>query len=99
MLFVFLDENYTSSSYNLKARGKMRDEDIINHLKRALINDRRILMGETSASLTHILRGANRCMDKLARLGARQGEQFVQILIPPDELITDMQGSAFPSGF
>lgn len=47
--------------------------------------------------------GVNRCADKLAKIGAKQVEQSVKMLIPPDEVIqdtlVDMGGVAYPRWF
>lgn len=59
-------------------------------VKWALINDCRIMMGETSAGLTHILNETNKCADKLAHLEACQWEQCIRILVLPDEFIDDL---------
>lgn len=49
--------------------------------------------------VVHVLREANRCTDKLAKLGWMQSEQAVRMLVPPKDLIgdlkADIQGTAF----
>lgn len=78
------------------------EEDIQNHPERAYIEDCRKLKEHIDVRINHILREANRCAYKMAKLGVTQSEQHVRVLIPPDDVIedlmADMVGVAFPRG-
>ncbi|KAM7508132.1 hypothetical protein LguiA_018585 [Lonicera macranthoides] len=43
------------------------------------------------AKIVHILREANRCADIIAKMGGEQQDQEVRMLIPPNEIIEEMQ--------
>ena len=79
------------------------EEDVENHPCRALIRDCRMMSREVAVKLQHVLREANRCADKMAKLGSKQNEKLVRILVPPmelvDDLLADLEGTAFPRGF
>ena len=53
--------------------------------------------------IQHVLREANRCADKMVRIGRIQNERLVKVLVPPAELVedllADLEGVAFPRGF
>ncbi|KAM7521855.1 hypothetical protein LguiA_011757 [Lonicera macranthoides] len=71
---------------------KVEDEET-NHPCRNLI----------APNVQHILREGNRCVDKMARIRKSQHERLVKILVPPIELVEDLnanlEGIAFPRGF
>ncbi|KAM7487446.1 hypothetical protein LguiB_024930 [Lonicera macranthoides] len=67
------------------------EEDEENHPDRILIEDCRKLITEMNTAVSHIFREANRCADKLAKLGVNQGEREVRMLIPPENLIEDLR--------
>lgn len=48
-----------------------------NHPQRNIINDAKVLLTRTEATLTHISRGGNECADHLAKLGAEQDETLI----------------------
>lgn len=64
--------------------------NVENHSEKTLIEVNRTLKAETNAGLFHIYREVNRCVDKLAKLGGTQTEQFVGILVPPDDVVEDL---------
>ncbi|KAM7508961.1 hypothetical protein LguiA_019414 [Lonicera macranthoides] len=51
----------------------------------------------------HVLREANRCTDKMAKIGSKQSKKLVKILVPPlelvDGLLADIEGIYFPRDF
>lgn len=47
-------------------------------------------LNEANVKLYHILREANRCADKTAKLGATLSEHCVRVLIPPDDVVEDL---------
>lgn len=53
-----------------------------NHVEIILILDCRNLIREMNSRVIHILREANCCADKLAKIGGAQGDQAVRMLIP-----------------
>ena len=80
-----------------------KEEEGDNHPCRALIQDCKNLIKEVAPRVQHVLREANRCADKLAQLGKIQQERLVKVLVPPMELVqdlnADLEGVAFPRGF
>lgn len=60
-------------------------------------------MEMNTAVLQYAYRQANRCVDKLAKMGGNQGEREVVMLVPLEELIEDMrayiQGVSFEHVF
>lgn len=54
-----------------------------NHLCRYLIQDCMNLASETEVNLQHVLCEVNRCTDKMVKLGSKQNEKMVKILVPP----------------
>lgn len=59
-----------------------REEDMENHLCRYLIQDCMNLASETEVNLQHVLCEVNRCTDKMVKLGSKQNEKMVKILVP-----------------
>ncbi|KAM7506927.1 hypothetical protein LguiA_017380 [Lonicera macranthoides] len=53
--------------------------DVENHSEKVLIQYYRNLMDEMDASVIHILREGNRCVDILPKMGINQGEQDIKI--------------------
>lgn len=60
-------------------------------------------MDELVAEVIHTLREGNMCVDILVKMGFNQGEQAVNVIVPPtkilDALKADMIGTAFPRDF
>lgn len=59
------------------------EEEEENHLCPTLVEDCKSLGREMQPIIQHVLREANRCTDKMVRIGRTQHERFVKILIPP----------------
>lgn len=78
------------------------DDEMENHPERIFIENSRKLKEEVKAQIWHVLRKANRCAVKMAKLRRSQREQLVRVLIPPDDviedLIADMVGVSYPRG-
>ena len=60
-------------------------------------------MDELDADVIHTLKEGNRCADILAKMRINQGEQAMEVIVPPDEVVealkADMRGTTFPRGF
>ena len=56
------------------------NDNIANHPEKVLIEDCRRLKIGTHAVVKHIKREANRCADRMAKLGGTQTEQCVRVL-------------------
>ena len=61
-----------------------------NQPDRILIQDCKNLKLEMECPIRHIPREANRCADKLAKIGGTQREQLVRLIVPPDHVIEDL---------
>ena len=57
------------------------DDDI--HSDKILIEDCRSLIRDINTSVLHVLREVNKCADKLAKIGRKQGEQAVRTYAYP----------------
>ena len=67
------------------------EEDVDIHQDRILIEDCRRLIRDMNTSVLHVLREANKFSDKLAKIGGKQGEQAVRMLIPTEDIIEDLK--------
>lgn len=79
------------------------DDDEENHPCRTLIEDCMNIRRELEPTIQHVLQEANRCANKMAKIGSTQSEKLVKILVPPIELVYDLlmdvEGITFPRGF
>lgn len=79
------------------------EEDDKNQPERILIEECHSLKRQVNAKVWHILKEADRCPNKLAKLGSTQTEQHVRIIIPPDDVVEDLMadlvGVSYPRGY
>lgn len=56
-----------------------------------MIEDCRFLIWEINAVVVHVQREANRCMDKLAKIGGTQSKQVLRMLVLAEERMEDLK--------
>lgn len=68
-----------------------KDNKEESHLNQILIDDCKELKNDMHDEVIHIMREANRCADVPANMGSEQLDQEVRLLVPPNEILEEMQ--------
>ncbi|KAM7494023.1 hypothetical protein LguiB_028632 [Lonicera macranthoides] len=92
----------TIETDSLVAVNLINNEADGNHPEKTLIQDCKNLKEAQLLEIKHVHCEGNKCADYMAKLGKVQGEQYMKVLVPPNELVqllkADMQGVAYPRG-